>query len=272
MFSLIPISGTDTIGLQKVTDPNTRASETKGLKVLVIGLDPTIEAKDFTAIANANRQVQVAPEIIHNVSLESVKLITVPKKEEDTEIWRKYKEHVFVHRSIMNKNNTPETAEMQRLPSVLPKAFDNLDLYCWLESKHSMLGGQTDFVFNGNWSDLTYSALPTQIVDGPHEEVTLDGITYKTPKPGNNAYLKGVILNDYAYEVRKILYYPIGHPERERTSEFSIRPDVNSIRYSISKDSNDPTKEYIQLEIYCEIKWPMVIIQLYAIPSKTWLL
>lgn len=269
MFSLIPISGTDTIGLQKVTDPTTRASDTKDLKVLIIGLDPTIEAKDFKAIANANRQVQVASEIIPNVSLESVKLITVPKKEEDTEIWRKYKEHVFVHRSIMNKNNTPETAEMQRLPSVLPKAFDNLDLYCWLESKHSMLGGQTDFVFNGNWSELTYSALPTQIVDGPHEEVTLDGITYKTPKPGNNAYLKGVILNDYVYEVRKILYYPIGHPESERSSEFSIRPDVNSIRYSISKDSNDPTKEYIQLEIYCEIKWPMVIIQLYAIPSKT---
>ena len=269
MFSLIPISTTDTIGLQKVTDPTTRASETKDLKVLIIGLDPTIEDKDFQAVVNGNRQVQVAPEIIHNVSIESVKLITVPKLEPDTEIWRKYKEHVFVHRSIMNKNNTPVTAEMQRLPNALPKAFDDLDLYCWLETKHSMLGGQTDFVFNGVWSDLTYSALPDQIVNGPHEEVTVDGIKYKSPLHGSNAFLKGVILNDYVYEVRKVLRYPIGHPERERTWEFSIRPSVNSIRYSIQNENGDPAKEYIQLEIYCGIKDPMVIIQLDAIPSKT---
>lgn len=267
MLSLIPISETDTIGLQKVTDPNTRASETKDLKVLVLGLDPTIEAIDFKATVNASRQVQVVPNTIYNTSLESVKLITVPKLEPDTEIWRKYKEHVFVHRSIMNKNNTPETTEMQNLPHALPKAFDDLDLYCWLESKHSMLGGQTDFVFEGRWSDLTYSALPDQIVDGPHEEVTLDGIKYKSPLHGSNAFLKGVILNDYVYEVRKVLRYPIGHPEREQSSAFSIRPSVNSVRYLIATDENG--LEDIQLEIYCGIHAPLVIIQLYAIPSKT---
>lgn len=269
-FNLFAIDKTDTANLQKVTDPATRARDDKDLKVLVLGLDPTIEAKDFRAVEDmSNREVLKEGEWVEHVSLESVKLITVPKLEPDTEIWRKYKEHVFVHRSIMNKNNTPVTAEIHRLPNVLPKAFDNLDLYCWLETKHSMLGGQTDFVFNGVWSDLTYSALPDQIVDGPHEEVTVDGIKYKSPLHGSNAFLKGVILNDYVYEVRKVLWYPIGHPEREQSWLFSIRPDVNSIRYSIKNANGDPAKEYIQLEIYCGIKAPMVIIQLDAIPSKT---
>ena len=263
MFSLIPITDTDTLGLQKVTDPITRAAEDKDLKVLVLGLDPSIEAKDFKATVNASRQVQVASEMIYNVSLESVKIITVPKT--DKEVWRKYKERSFVHRTIMNKNNNPETEHMAKIKNSIYPGF-GIDVYTWLHRETNMELPNSDYKYTGSWSGFTYTTLARDVSRGTFNTETFEGRSVQVAKPDSNGLIDGVVFNNFVYKTYKLIYYSSGYKDKDNLT-YASYPNKPGMKYSIYSYPEQPNVEYLRLDLYNGLEEPSLTLLLHPITN-----
>lgn len=140
-----------------------------------------------------------------NPTEQDIPIIPVP---EDSEIWRKYKKRVYIHRTSMNKDNSPVHPDMAEVNEILNKRHDiESGAPNWYFFKPSKLPALSDIKFNdakaGKFKYPTY----VQDVRAKVEEIKDTLVDEATGKVGNIDLYSYIAFNNFWYKVKSCKVY-----------------------------------------------------------------
>lgn len=165
----------------------------------------TLPGNNYIELSRARVAYDGKIEDPRNPTEQDIPIIPVP---EDSEIWRKYKKRVYVHRTSMNKDNSPVHPDMTEVNEILNKRHDiEAGAPNWYFFKPSKLPALSDIKFNdakaGKFKYPTY----VQDVRAKVEEIKDTLVDEATGKVGNIDLYSYIAFNNFWYKVKSCKVY-----------------------------------------------------------------